>query len=80
MFSLAMSRSASAIVEPVELEVAAVQRAGLFGGFACVTYCFFVDDSAKPGLSAFGCETEWSEWLPWVLTQCPSGPPSHTHQ
>ena len=53
-----MSRSASAIVEPIELEVAAVLRAGAFGGFACVTYCFFVDDSAKPGLSAFGCETE----------------------
>ena len=39
MFSLAMSRSASAIVEPVELEVAAVLRAGPFGGFACHVAC-----------------------------------------
>ena len=85
MFSLAMmGMSASAIVEPVELEVAAVLRTEPPGGFAFVTYCFFVDmfvdDSAKPGMSAFGCEAEWSEWLPWVLTQYPSGPPSHTNK
>ena len=77
---MAISRSASAIVEPAELEVAAVLRAGAFGGFACFRYCLFVDDSAKPGLSAFGCETEWSEWLLWVLTQRPFGPQSHTYQ
>ena len=31
-------------------------------------YCLFVDEIAKPGLSAFGCASECSEWLPWVLT------------
>ena len=80
MLSLAMSRSASVIVEPVELEVAAGLRAGGFGGFACFTFCLFVDGNAKPGLSAFGFETEWSEWLPWVFTQCPCFARPHTHQ
>ena len=64
MFSLAMSRSASANVAPVGLELAAGLRPGLFGGFLLFSYCLFVDESAKPALSAFGCETEWTEWLP----------------
>ena len=78
MFSLAMSRSASAIVEPVGLELAAGLRPELFGGFVLFSYCLFDDDSAKPALSAFGCENELSEWLPW---QCPFCARSHTrHQ
>ena len=52
MFSLAMRRSVSAIVEPFELEVAAGLRAEGSWEFVFVffTYCLFVDDSAKPGL------------------------------
>ena len=79
MLPLAMSRSASAIVEPVELKVAAGARRELFGGFLLFSYCLFVDDSAKSALRAFGCENEWSEWLPWVFTQCPFCARSHTH-
>ena len=43
------------------------------------SYFLFDDDAVKPSLSAFGCESEWSERLPWLLAQCPFGARSHTH-
>jgi len=50
MFAFAMRRSASASVEPVELELAAGLRLALFfasaAAFPSGVYFFFVDDTA----------------------------------